>query len=613
MRLLSKRPPFSMSLRGRLLSSILISVFFMIAIILVYYYNFQIVQKEQARMSFEQLSGEIETSLNDNIQRLNETAQKTAYSLVVQTYLLTDDPVECISNAWAAEEIAATYKNGNELALDIFLYSEKNRQVFCDSNFRSLELSFLKELELNRNDTLGEPFVSEIRYRSYGSANIPYVFFVAPAHSILSGTSPKTGNRILSIIPCDVEKLVNLSRSQLPDNSIVVIESETGEIAWSSETLSEEQASYLHRIPAGHSRVKIGREANLAYAVSIPALNCRLVCFVPEHDILDRTVYLRNISFLICLLGALLLLFCMVLIIRSITQPVAELSHSLSLLGSDAGSRIPIPKMPELQHLARNINRMLARIDEANQQEKELQYRLYQAAIAQNEAELRAYRTQINPHFLFNTLECIRSIAHHNQIKQIERMIRSMARMFRYSLQARPIVTLADELKHIENYFAVMDERFPGEYQLRIRANDKARAHPMLSMILQPLAENCISHGFAQSKKASCILLVECSVDTEDLLTIHVTDNGVGIAPEQLKRLQEMVQLPVADLRDESKTSGIGVSNIFRRLKLTFGDSCRMQISSAAGYYTKITMQIPNNLRTEHLHLLTGRPPAEHI
>lgn len=103
MRLLSKRPPSSMSLRGRLLSSILISVFFMIAIILVYYYNFQIVQKEQARMSFEQLSGEIETSLNDNIQRLNETAQKTAYSLVVQNYLLTDDPVECISNAWAAE------------------------------------------------------------------------------------------------------------------------------------------------------------------------------------------------------------------------------------------------------------------------------------------------------------------------------------------------------------------------------------------------------------------------------------------------------------------------------------------------------------------------------
>jgi two-component system sensor histidine kinase YesM len=600
---------FILSLRGRLLVSILISIFFMIVIIFIYYSSFQASQKEQTRLAFEKLSNEIESMLTSNIRRINDTARQAAYSPVIQTYLLTDDPVECISSARASEEMLALYKHSNELLLDVFLYSDLNRQLFCDSNYRQIAIDFLKENNLLQNLTIDDPFFSEIRYRSYGSAKIPYVFFVFPAHSVLSNLRG-TNNRIISVVPCDVDQLISFNSFQLPENSIITIESNKGEPVWCNQPLSDVHVAYLHQIPIGHSRFRLEGEPHLSYAVSIPELDCQLTCLVPEKKILDRTVYLRDISFLICLVGTLLLLFCMVLIIRSITHPVAELSHSLTLLGNDVSSRIPIPKMPELQHLARNINRMLNRIEKANQQEKIMQHQLYQAAIIQNEAELHAYRSQINPHFLFNTLECIRSIARHYRILPIEKMIRSMSRMFRYSLHARPVVTLEEELQHIQNYFTVMNERFPGRYQLRIHADEHARAHQMLSMILQPLAENCISHGFAQSKKSACILLVEGIVDAQNLLTIRITDNGTGIQPEQLHQLQKMLQAPPAPIT-ENLTDKIGVSNIFQRLRLTFGGSFQMQIRSVSGFYTSVILQIPDGLTEESIRQFSVQKPSD--
>lgn len=117
---------------------------------------------------------------------------------------------------------------------------------------------------------------------------------------------------------------------------------------------------------------------------------------------------------------------------------------------------LTLPKLSDLRYVAESVNRTLDVLETSNRRQQEMSHTLYQTTLGQKQAQLNAYKNQISPHFLFNTLESMRSMAHHYQVPILENMLTSLASLFRYSLRSNLVVSLREELNHVQYYFNVM-------------------------------------------------------------------------------------------------------------------------------------------------------------
>jgi two-component system sensor histidine kinase YesM len=236
---------------------------------------------------------------------------------------------------------------------------------------------------------------------------------------------------------------------------------------------------------------------------------------------------------------------------------------------------------------------MLDRIEKSTKKEQETQRNLFEALLAQNRAEMLAYRSQINPHFLFNTLECMRSMAQYYNAPPLADLITSMSSMFRYSLNSGVTSLLEVEVNHLANYLNIMSARFSQRFLLKVLMEENTKYARCLSMILQPLAENAIIHAFTgYNKDVPCYLCVQTKMDKENQqLVIRLTDNGRGMVPEEVEALNIMMRQPEDNL--QAHKDSIGLPNIFKRLKLAYGNHCHLRIRSKLNYYTSITIIIP--------------------
>jgi two-component system sensor histidine kinase YesM len=249
---------------------------------------------------------------------------------------------------------------------------------------------------------------------------------------------------------------------------------------------------------------------------------------------------------------------------------------------------------------------MLERLQVHYSTEKELRDKVYNALLAQSIAEMAAYRNRINPHFLFNTLECIRSMASVYDAEPIEKTVCSLSELFRYSLYSGTVVLLKEELAHVQNYVSVMQQRYPDSVYLRIRTTEKAENETTLSMVLQPLVENSIKHGI--KKKNPLIIQIKGDVNPDGKLEIIIADNGPGIPQEKLKDIRQLLSNWRA-MENTDPRNHVGLENIYRRLKLLAGDECEFEIKSVEGYYTVVKFRIPSNITRNSMYDFNLKPP----
>jgi two-component system sensor histidine kinase YesM len=248
----------------------------------------------------------------------------------------------------------------------------------------------------------------------------------------------------------------------------------------------------------------------------------------------------------------------------------------------------------EIEIISQSVDNLLKRLNSAFRNEQDAKEKLIVAIRAQSQSELRNYRSQINPHFVFNTLECIRSMAHRHKQPDMETIISSMALMFRYSFYARDPVPLSQELENVSNFINVAAISYKENYSLVIRAGKEALQRKVLSMILQPLVENSIFHGFYDNTNQYKHILIRAFCDSKDgRLVVSVTDNGEGLSSECLA-FQNKRLLMAGNGNAASAEEG-ALYNICQRMKLSFGANFDMKISSKKGKFTKVEMKIPED------------------
>jgi two-component system, sensor histidine kinase YesM len=245
----------------------------------------------------------------------------------------------------------------------------------------------------------------------------------------------------------------------------------------------------------------------------------------------------------------------------------------------------PITAPQELSRLSRVFNTMLDSIERLITQ-------VYEARLREKDAQLLALQSQINPHFLFNTLNSMRALSRRGDAAGVAAVAESLADLFRYSMSNwNELVPLREELAHVASYMTIQRARFGDRVQYACAVPDELAGALVVKLSLQPLVENAIAHGLGRNGDQLHVT-VDAVAEGEGL-AVTVADDGGGIELATLARLREAVARPVAVGKLPTAEVGIGVTNIDRRIKLLFGEQYGLRFQVIPGAGTTVALHLP--------------------
>lgn len=284
----------------------------------------------------------------------------------------------------------------------------------------------------------------------------------------------------------------------------------------------------------------------------------------------DRMV--QRVGVLCVVIGASMLLLLGVLMAiqyRSIVGPIVDIAKQMDALDTEAGGIInPSRGRYELNRLTNSLNGLLGRIHQLNNEMMDVKLKAYE----EHNTFLQA---QINPHFLYNNFEVIRGMAGTGNAAAIREMASCMAAIYRYCCKGESLVALQQELECLERYTRILSLRYGEQYQIAVSVQQEALMCFVPRMILQPLVENAVSHGFVKESRRQGRVEVSAEV-REGTLLLTISDDGIGMTAEQLEQYNQ----PAA-LHDDGTHSHIGITNVMRRLQLLYGERVRTAFSTA--------------------------------
>lgn len=264
---------------------------------------------------------------------------------------------------------------------------------------------------------------------------------------------------------------------------------------------------------------------------------------------------------------------------RAISGPIQAMSEKAQQFGADDFSSSPVPtRITELRTLDQNFDKMAERIDSLMEKQIEDQKSLHRA-------ELELLFAQINPHFLYNTLDSIAILAESQREEDVVTMVTSLSTFFRNSLSdGRDIIPLRAELAQATSYLEIQQIRYSDIMTYQIDVPEEMLDVMVPKLVLQPLIENALYHGI-KNKRGRGRIEISGEFDGKDIL-LHVKDNGAGIEPGHLKELQAGVLL--------EHHKGLGLKNVYERIRLYCGEGYGFAFESALGEGTSVTVRLPS-------------------
>ena len=263
-----------------------------------------------------------------------------------------------------------------------------------------------------------------------------------------------------------------------------------------------------------------------------------------------------------------------------ISNPIKRLDGSVREIES---GNLDVEIVPsgsyEVEHLGKSIKNMLGRI-------KVLMSDLVAEHNAKRKSEFDTLQSQINPHFLYNTLDIIVWMIENENSDKAVNIVTALAKFFRISLsKGKNIITVKDEVEHVRNYLMIQNMRFKNRFEYSIDVDEEVLSYSSLKLMLQPLVENAIYHGMEFMDGDGEIDVKVFKED--DSLYFTITDNGLGMSEDMVETLLSKDFVP------SKKGSGIGVKNVNERIKLYFGSEYGLKVESEPDEGTKITIHLP--------------------
>ena len=321
----------------------------------------------------------------------------------------------------------------------------------------------------------------------------------------------------------------------------------------------------------------------------IPDSDWIVVDKVPVTEIENsyRTVW--NYALVLFCVGGALLSVIYLYYSKKMNLPIKMLKEAMNRVQhGDLDINLKIKSNDEIGLVANGLNQMAENL-------KSYIDRIYIAEIKQKSAELEKLRTQIQPHYLYNTLDVIRMMAITNDDQTTAKMLDSLSAQLKYLIgPSSDMVPLSAEIENSANYFHLIRIRFDNRFSLDIQIPSDLLGIKVPRLILQPIVENAVNHGLRPKDGEGLVAIYAKKAPKTFQLTI--VDNGVGMNEAQLKKLQDFIRNPEPGYRQGSVWKDIGLKNVNERIRLIYGTGYGLEINSIENMGTIVNINLPINL-----------------
>ena len=418
-----------------------------------------------------------------------------------------------------------------------------------------------------------------------------WVITLTRAVEITHGTSTEQGILLIDIRYSSLQQI--LENITLGNQGYLYMISSGGELIYHPNMQMIETGQMSENIEAaadyrdGSYREKYGGEWREVSVKSVGYTGWKLLSVTPEKGLPLGNLKMRLFAVFVVAAFLLVLIITNTFISSRITTPIQKLEKSVNAIeAGNLDTDVYMGGSYEIRHLGRSIGDMAKRI-------KTLMEDIVAEHESKRKGEFDTLQSQINPHFLYNTLDIIVWMIENEQKQEAVKIVTALARFFRISLsKGKSIITVRDELEHVRNYLMIQQMRFKNKFIYNIEAEEEVMNLSSLKLILQPLVENAIYHGmeFMDGDGEICVKVYR---EAEDLW-FRISDNGLGMTQAQVDSLLGE-NSPVSSKRG----SGIGVKNVNERIRLYFGADYGLTIQSKPDEGTIISIRLPAQIYTE--------------
>ncbi len=334
--------------------------------------------------------------------------------------------------------------------------------------------------------------------------------------------------------------------------------------------------------------LSVDHEQMFAASYTSSSSNWRIISLIPKNELFSDIYALQRFNIAILIISMVISLLLLFIISRQIVVPINRLVKIMKITeAGDFSNRIRVDRTDEIGTLSLSYNSLIDKVNE-------LIHEVYLQKIIAGELELQMLQSQINPHFLYNTLESISMLATIHDDEVTAQMAADLGSILRYSISnINQQVSLGDEISQLQKYIDIQQLRFRSQYAIHIHIEQKYYVVPMPKLILQPLVENAIYHGMSSVRQDGRITISAAMQDSSTLL-ITIFDNGIGMSEEEVQSLNSYIN------GENNLFHSIGLKNVHRRIQLFCGSQYGISIESTknkgTSVYVRIHTDVPYSL-----------------
>ena len=536
------------------------------------YNKFNSLAKAHASESVEQLTTQVQYNLNTYTKNMI-TISNTLYYKIIKT--------QNISNNTFASQMSTIQTTNSDIAgLVIF---DRNGKLIASGKYNKLK----EDVNISEQEWFGRALAKPENVHFSGAHKQdlfedydPWVISLSTAVSL-----NKDGKIIQGVL------LVDMNLSAIEDICRPIIDSNMGNL---SIVTSEGNLIYgdgderfistmLEDVMAsedGKQIKTIGKDKIIFTLKTAGYTGWKIIGSWNLDKVLFNYMELQNFLVVIIFLGTILCILATLYISARLSDPLYKLQKSMKLV-EEGMFDIQVDENGEyiVSELSKTFNKMVKRINKL----------MKDIVIEQDEKrkkELEALQSQINPHFLYNTLDSIIWLAENDRVEDSILMTTALSRFFRIGISSgRNIITVKEEFEHIRNYLSIQNIRYKNRFDYIIIVPDELLAAKTLKLVLQPVVENALYHGLEYMYDRGEIVIEASAQD--NILLYTIKDNGVGMTPETLEKLFDNQKAI------KSKGSGVGIKNVNERIKLYYGEKYGMTVESKLEEGTAVYIQLP--------------------
>ena len=340
-------------------------------------------------------------------------------------------------------------------------------------------------------------------------------------------------------------------------------------------------AAVKETIQGNNSNAALNIEGRVFFQAPQKKYDLQAFLLMPQETLIANQKRLTSLLFLTSLVMISITALFSALVSHSLMQPLESMMTTIKRIRQgETKMRVKVSHEDEIGQLGQSFNELLDEVDS-------LISKQYQTELLLNKAEYKALQAQINPHFLYNTLDTMSSIAAISNCPTVSNLSQSLSNIFRYSLDMKnQLTSIAHEIVHLKNFMYVMNVRTQNDIQLEFDISDEISQCLVPKISIQPIVENAIVHGL-RNKHGEKKIRVSSFEEGDDLI-ISVEDNGIGMDPTEIN-----LQLENSNLALVERGNSIGLLNINARARMLFGNHYGITISSEPDKGTTVFLRIP--------------------